>query len=98
MITVWKYAQAPQNLRDLKPLCDAETWVLTAPASLCTEVAALVKSNCARFHQCEVPDGTVVFFCQALNEPRAIRPTGEFSLSINSLAGESLNRTKIPSL
>jgi hypothetical protein len=63
MIIIWRYENAPQDLKDLRPFSTSGTWVLRAPTSLSTEVEAFLKLNLtSEVVRHEMVEGTVVFF------------------------------------
>jgi hypothetical protein len=63
MITIWKYQNAPQELKHLMPQSSTGTWVLIAPAALVNEIEAYLQSKFGLgVFRHEVEGGAVVFF------------------------------------
>lgn len=74
MIRIWKFAAAPQDLRDLYSEGSLETWVLEAPSEEAADAELLLTpqgdtvKQMARF---TLPDGRLVCFGQLPGAPRA---------------------------
>lgn len=64
MIKIWKFAEAPQHIRDLHPGGTEDTWVLQTPAALCAEVESILAEGPSPgpVSRYDLPDGLVVFF------------------------------------
>jgi hypothetical protein len=62
MITIWKYHDAPQELKYLMPQSSTGTWVLIAPAGLVNEIEAYLQSKFGLgVFRHEMAGGAVVF-------------------------------------
>lgn len=63
VMRLWKYENAPQDLRDLRRFPSGRTWVLQAPRSLATELEAFLDlSQAAVTSRHILRDGSVVLF------------------------------------
>jgi hypothetical protein len=65
MIRIWKFADAPQDLRELYSEGSAETWVLEAPAGESADAEMLLvprDEDLGKISSVELPDGRFVFF------------------------------------
>ena len=67
MIRIWKYADAPQHLKELHPGGSESTWVMEAPAGMSGEVESMIGERPLGWvTRHPLADGSVVFFGQSL--------------------------------
>jgi hypothetical protein len=65
MIRIWKFTDAPQDLRDLYSEGSAETWVLEAPPGESAEAEILLvprDEDIGKISRVQLPDGRLVVF------------------------------------
>jgi len=63
MIRIWKYKEAPEQLKGLYSRVRNVEWVLKSPPELVLEVEALLEQGAkAEVSRCSLHDGTIVVF------------------------------------
>ncbi len=65
MIKIWKFNDAPLQLRELYPQGTGETWVLEVPSTMMGEVQDVIRAAPFRASEVlrnELPDRTIIFF------------------------------------
>jgi hypothetical protein len=75
MIRIWKFADAPPDLRELYSEGSAETWVLEAPPGESGDAEILLvprDEDLGKIASVQLPDGRFVFFGRmpATRKPR----------------------------